>query len=79
MTHPTPASAVHLGTDPGLPLAGMPAGPALPDTTVRILLGHTATGTPVMFATSSMELLDSLREAVDAASAMLLPPVRSGS
>ncbi len=79
MTHDTPSSAVHLGTDPGLPLAGMPAGPALPDTTVRILLGHTAQGTPVTFATSSAELLDCLREAIDAASTMLLPSVRSAT
>jgi len=76
MPDPTPASAVHLGTDPGLPLAGMPAGPVLPDTTVRILLGHTAQGAPVTFATSSAELLDCLREAIDAAATMLLPAVR---
>ena len=75
----TPTSVVCLGDDESLPLHGMPAGPALPDTTVRILLGHTAQGTPVTFATSSAELLDCLREAIDAASTMLLPSVRSAT
>ena len=69
----TPTSVVCLGDDESLPLHGMPAGPVLPDTRVCVLLGQTASGKPVYIATSSMELLDCLREAIDAAGTMLVP------